>query len=89
MRGSGQVRERREAETVLGIVRERGRRRPPLADVYRQLFNPALYLLAYGKLARNAGATTPGVSGETADGMSRAKIDRIIGRGTPGSRQEK
>ena len=39
----------RDAETVLGIIRDRGRRGLPLEDVYRQLFNPDLYLRAYGK----------------------------------------
>ena len=67
----------RSAETVLGIVRERGKRGLPLEDAYRQLFNPALYLLAYGRIARNAGALTPGATAETADGMTLAKIDRI------------
>jgi retron-type reverse transcriptase len=43
------------------------------------LFNPALYLLAYGRLAKNKGAMTPGVTAETADGMSLAKIDTVIG----------
>jgi len=68
----------RDAATVLGIIRERGRRGLPLEDVYRQLFNPALYLLAYGKLATNAGALTPGTTDETADGMSLKKIQDII-----------
>ena len=36
----------RSAETVLGIIRDRGRRGLPLEDVYRQLFNPGLFLLA-------------------------------------------
>src|SRR2546423_12288953 len=36
-------------------------------------------LMAYGKLYSNAGAMTPGVTGETVDGMSLAKIDAIIG----------
>lgn len=72
------VREMRDAETVLGIIRECGRRGLPLEDVYRQLFNPSLYLLAYGKISRNAGALTPGTTAETVDGMSRAKIDAII-----------
>ncbi len=69
----------RDAETILGIVRERGRRRLPLERVYRLLFNPALYLAAYGKISANAGALTPGVTGETADGMALDKIQRIIG----------
>jgi retron-type reverse transcriptase len=49
-----------------------------LEDVYRQLFNPNLYLRAYGRIYRNDGALTPGVSDETVDGMSRQKIENII-----------
>ncbi|HEX4673727.1 MAG TPA: reverse transcriptase domain-containing protein [Steroidobacteraceae bacterium] len=67
------------AETVLDVIRERGRRSLPLERLYRQLFNPQLFLMAYGRIYRNAGAMTPGVTGETVDGMSRAKIDTIIG----------
>lgn len=66
------------AETVLGVLRERGRRRLPCAELYRQLFNPQLYLKAYGRLYANAGAMTPGVDGETVDGMSLGVIERII-----------
>ena len=66
------------AETVLGVLRERGRRGLPLNELYRQLFNPQLYLLAYGRLYSNQGAMTPGPDGETADGMTLAKIGRII-----------
>jgi group II intron reverse transcriptase/maturase len=68
----------RTADTILGIIRERGRRGLPLEDIYRQLFNPQLYLLAYGRIYRNAGAMTPGTTPETADGMSLAKIEAII-----------
>src|SRR5947209_18672903 len=68
----------RNAETVLGILRERGRRGLPLERVYRLLFNRNLYLLAYGKIVRNHGALTPGATAETSDGMSLAKIDAII-----------
>ena len=66
------------AETVLGVLRERGRRGLPLNELYRQLFNPQLYLMAYGRIYANKGAMTPGASGETADGMSLGKIGRII-----------
>ena len=66
------------AETVLGVLRERGKRGLPCDELYRQLFNPQLYLLAYGRIYANQGAMTPGVSQETADGMSMAKIDAII-----------
>jgi group II intron reverse transcriptase/maturase len=66
------------ADTVLGVLRERGRRGLPLERLYRQLFNPQLYLLAYGRLYSNKGAMAPGVDGETVDGMSLGKIGRII-----------
>ena len=66
------------AETVLGVLRERGRRGLPCDELYRQLFNPQLYLLAYGRIYANQGAMTPGADGETADGMSLARIGRII-----------
>lgn len=66
------------AETVLDVLRDRGRRGLPLERLYRQLFNPQLYLMAYGRIYANHGALTPGACGETADGMSTAKIGRII-----------
>jgi group II intron reverse transcriptase/maturase len=68
----------REATTVLDVLRERGRRGLPLERLYRQLFNPQLYLLAYGRLYSNKGAMTSGPDGETVDGMSLAKIGRVI-----------
>lgn len=67
-----------EAEVVLSVLRERGRKGLPLTQLYRQLFNKDLYLLAYGKIYSNKGAMTPGASEETADGMSEGKIDQII-----------
>ncbi|MGH3695808.1 MAG: reverse transcriptase domain-containing protein, partial [Pseudonocardiaceae bacterium] len=66
------------AETVLSVLRERGGRGLPCDELYRQMFNPQLYLLAYGRIYSNQGAMTPGVTEETVDGMSRGKIDRII-----------
>lgn len=73
-----EVREMRDAETILNIIRDRGRRGLPLERVYRLLFNPKLYLKAYGKIYRNAGAMTPGSTKETVDGMSLTKIGAII-----------
>ena len=66
------------AETVLDIIRKRGEKGLPIERLYRQLFNPQLYLLAYGRIYANTGAMTPGVTGETVDGMSLAKIGAII-----------
>jgi len=68
----------RDAKTILGIIRTRGRQGLPLEDVYRQLYNPELYLLAYGKIAQNKGAMTPGLTAETADGMNLAKVQALI-----------
>jgi group II intron reverse transcriptase/maturase len=66
------------AGTVLGVLRDRGGRGLPCDELYRQLFNPQLYLLAYGRIYSNQGAMTPGADGETADGTSLAGIGRII-----------
>lgn len=66
------------AEAVLGILRERGKRGLPCNELYRQLFNPELYLLAYGRIYSNKGAMTPGVTDETVDGMSMGTIGAII-----------
>ena len=66
------------AEAVLAVLRERGRQGLLCDELYRQLFNRELYLLAYGRIYANQGAMTPGASAETADGMSEAKIDQII-----------
>ncbi len=66
------------ADVYLGLLRERGKRRLPLERVYRQLFNRDLYLKAYGKIYRNQGSTTRGVTDDTVDGMSLEKIDEII-----------
>jgi group II intron reverse transcriptase/maturase len=68
----------RDAKTILGIIRERGRKGLPLERLYRCLFNPQLYLIAYGKIYRNDGAMTPGVTPETVDGMRLNKIQTII-----------
>src|SRR6266702_3492929 len=68
----------RNAETILGLIRERGKKGLPLEKVYRLLFNRNLYLMAYGKIYRNDGAMTHGVTEETPDGMSLEKIDAII-----------
>jgi retron-type reverse transcriptase len=67
-----------EAAVVLSVLRERGRKGLPLTQLYRQMFNKNLYLLAYGNIYSNQGAMTPGASEETADGMTEGKIDQII-----------
>lgn len=46
--------------------------------LYRNLYNPEFYLLAYQNIAKSQGSMTPGADGMTLDGMSMARIERII-----------
>lgn len=68
----------RNAETLLNIIRQRGQQKLPIKDMYRQLYNPELYLIAYGRLYRNKGSLTSGSNAETVDGMSLRKINEVI-----------
>lgn len=68
----------RSAEPVLAIIRERGQQGLPLEDIYRQRYNPTLYLAASAKLYPNKGAMTPGTTTETVDGMSMEKMLQLI-----------
>jgi group II intron reverse transcriptase/maturase len=73
-----EVREMRNADNILAVINERGQKGLHLERVYRLLFNRDLYLRAYGRIYHNDGAMTRGVTAETVDGMSLAKIDAII-----------
>src|SRR5215468_1137565 len=53
------------AETVLSVLRDRGGRGLPCDELYRQLFNPQLYLLAYGRCAARRLVVSPTESGGT------------------------
>jgi group II intron reverse transcriptase/maturase len=68
----------RKADIILEIHRKRGSERLPLERVYKYLYDPELFLRAYGKIYRNHGATTKGITEETVDGMSLRKIQGII-----------
>jgi retron-type reverse transcriptase len=68
----------RSTNAVLDIHQRRGAKKLPLERVYRHLFDPELYLRAYGKIYRNAGAMTKGATTETVDGMCLQKIHNII-----------
>src|SRR5258708_12454750 len=67
-----------ETTTILGPINERGKKGLPRERVYRLMYNPSLYLTAYGKIYRNKGAMTEGVTEETMEGMSLNKIETII-----------
>lgn len=66
------------AEQILTAIRKLGERRLPLTRVYRCLYNENLFLVAYGKLARNQGGLTPGTTNDTIDGMSVNRIRTLI-----------
>src|SRR6266699_2529082 len=68
----------RKTNTILELIHERGQKGLPLERVYRLMYNSSLYLTAYGKIYRNNGAMTEGVTDETAEGMSLDKIETII-----------
>lgn len=68
------------AETILKVYYDRGKRGLPLERIYRQLFNPNLFLTAYANIYSNRGSMTVGTNGETVDGMSLRRIERIISK---------
>ena len=46
--------------------------------LYRNLYNPEFYLVAYANIAKSQGSMTAGVDGQTLDNMSLARINTII-----------
>ena len=46
--------------------------------LYRNLYNPDFYLLAYKNIAKSQGSMTAGTDGKTLDDMSMKRIQRII-----------
>ena len=66
------------ANQILQAMHKLGEQRQPLTRLYRSLFSEELFLVAYNKLYRNQGALTPGTKNDTVDGMSLARIRKII-----------
>ena len=58
----------------LPVLSRAGKR---INGLHRLMRTPYLYQRAYVRVARNKGALTPGVDGETFDGMSLEKLDRL------------
>lgn len=48
--------------------------------LYRNLYNPEFYLLAYQKIATSQGSMTAGADGLTLDGMSMERIEKLIAK---------
>jgi nicotine oxidoreductase len=71
-----------QACEVLNILQSKNRRNPNWInrDLYRLLYNPTLYLLAYERLKSKPGNMTPGVDGQTLDGFGVDDIEKLIAR---------
>lgn len=70
----------RNSEIVREVLHSRGEQGLPITRLYRQLYNRKHYLQAYRKIYSNQGATTPGITKDTVDGMSLKRINQIIKR---------
>lgn len=46
--------------------------------LYRNLYNPNFYLIAYQNIYNNSGSMTKGIDGKTLDGMGMERINHII-----------
>src|SRR3546814_415560 len=46
--------------------------------LHRLMRSRCLYERAYDRVSRNRGAMTPGVDGQTFDGMTLARLDRLV-----------
>lgn len=49
-------------------------------NLYKNLYNPEFYWLAYNRLAHSQGSMTAGVDGRTLDGMSAERINALVER---------
>jgi hypothetical protein len=47
-------------------------------SLYKLMFSPDLYVLAYARIKSEPGNMTPGTDGETLDGFSMDEIERLV-----------
>jgi group II intron reverse transcriptase/maturase len=69
-----------KAEIVLTMLRKQSVQSHEFVfdRLYRNLFNPDFYMLAYSNLYAKEGNMTPGTDGKTIDGFNIERINRII-----------
>lgn len=71
----------RNPENVLKSLSEKAKNKEYRYErLYRNLYNPEFYLLAYQNIAKSQGSMTAGADGQTLDGMSMERIERIIAK---------
>src|SRR5438874_814318 len=68
----------REARTILQLLRERGQKRLPLERVYRLLFNPNLYLMAYGEIYHTWVGTVWFIEGDISKCFDALSHERLL-----------
>lgn len=69
-----------EACDALAILHEKNRTNPAWINrgLYRLLYNPSLYVMAYERLKSKPGNMTPGADGQTLDGFSLEAIEATM-----------
>jgi group II intron reverse transcriptase/maturase len=69
-----------KAEVVLAVLRNQSTQSKDFVfdRLYRNLFNPDFYMLAYGSLYAKEGGVTPGTDGKTIDGFNIHQVNGII-----------
>ena len=69
----------RSPENVLKSLSEKAKNKEYRYErLYRNLYNPEFYLLAYQNIATSQGSMTAGADGFTLDGMSMERIEKLI-----------
>jgi retron-type reverse transcriptase len=69
-----------KAEVVLAVLRKQSMQSKDFVfdRLYRNLFNPDFYMLAYSNLYAKEGNMTPGTDGKTIDGFNIDRINQLI-----------
>lgn len=71
----------RSPENVLKSLSEKAKNKDYRYErLYRNLYNPEFYLLAYQNIATSQGSMTAGADGLTLDGMSMERIEKLIAK---------
>ena len=71
----------RNPEYVLKSLSEKAKNKEYRYErLYRNMYNPEFYLLAYQNIAKSQGSMTAGADGQTLDGMSMERIERITAK---------
>lgn len=69
----------RNPTAVLKSLEEKAKQKGYVFErLYRNLYNPEFYLLAYQNIAKSQGSMTAGTDGMTLDDMTMGRIERII-----------